>query len=179
MISNLLLGCTGSVGILFIPSLIMRLRKIHRTNIQVLMTVNAKKFLTPYSLEILTGNPVTTDMFGGHGRDHINFIESHNVFLIAPTTASMISKIANGIADDIVSLSACVCIGSGTKLIVAPAMNSAMWNSPFVQANVDKLKRSGAHFVGPSAGTEIVKFKEATTALASDEEIIQKILEVS
>lgn len=178
MIERLLLGCTGSVGVLFIPSLIMKLRKDHRTEISVIMTNSAQKFLTPYALEILTGNAVATDMFDDFKRNHINYVESHGAFLIAPATANIISKIANGIADDIVSLSACVCIGSGAKLIIAPSMNIAMWNSPFVRENVDRLKRNGVHFVGPSAGTEIVTFKEATTALASDQEIVDKLLDV-
>lgn len=142
------------------------------------MTKSAQKFLTPYALEILTGNSVATDMFDSFRQNHINYIESHNAFLIAPATANMISKIANGIADDIVSLSACVCLGSSAKLLVAPSMNIAMWNSPFVQENVDRLKRNGVHFVGPSAGTEIVTFKEATTALASDQEIVDKLMSI-
>nr|WP_015061096.1 flavoprotein [Pseudomonas sp. K-62]BAM13932.1 phosphopantothenoylcysteine decarboxylase [Pseudomonas sp. K-62] len=178
MVRNLLLGCAGSIGVLFLPTLIIRLRKEYNTEIDVMMTANAQKFLTPYSFEILTGKPVTTDMFVGYGREHITLVESHDVFLIAPATASMISKIAAGIADDIVSLSACVCMGSNTKLLVAPAMNAAMWSNPFVQANVEKLKGAGVHFVGPSVGTEIVKFKEATTALASDDEIVEKLLEL-
>lgn len=178
MIEKLLLGCTGSVGVLFIPSLIMKLRKEHQTRIDVMMTASAQKFLTPYALEILTGMPVGTDLFDDFQNNHINYIESHKVFLLAPATASMISKIANGIADDLVSLSACVCVGSKTELVIAPSMNVAMWECVFLQENVAKLKNAGVHFVGPSRGTEIVNFKEATTALASDEEIIAKLLEL-
>lgn len=178
MIEKLLLGCTGSVGVLFIPSLIMRLRKDYRTQIEVMMTKSAQRFLTPYSMEILTGMPVATDLFDSFQHNHINFIESHKVFLIAPATASMISKIANGIADDLVSLSACVAVGSRAHLLIAPSMNIAMWECTFVQENVEKLKKAGVHFVGPSRGTEIVNFKEATTAMASDDEVIAKLLEL-
>lgn len=178
MIEKLLLGCTGSVGVLFIPSLIMKLRKEHRTQIDAIMTCSAQRFITPYALEMLTGNAVTTGAFDDFRHNHIKFVENHDAYLIAPTTANMIAKIANGIADDIVSLSACVCMGSKTKLIMAPSMNIAMWNSPFVQENVEKLKRHGVHFVGPSKGTEIVTFKEATTALASDQEIVDKLVEL-
>lgn len=176
MIDKLLVGCTGSVGVLFVPSLIMKLRKEHRTKIEVMMTKSAQKFITPYALEILTGMPVATDLFASYQHNHIQFIESHRVFLLAPATASMISKIANGIADDLVSLSACVCVGSSTELVVAPSMNIAMWECAFLQENVAKLKKAGVHFVGPSRGTEIVNFKEATTAMASDEEVIAKLL---
>ncbi len=178
MIDKLLLGCTGSVGVLFIPSLIMKLRKEYRTQIDVLMTKSAQRFLTSYSLEILTGRPAATDLFESFQHNHINFIESHKIFLIAPATASMISKIANGIADDLVSLSACVAVGSTAELVIAPSMNIAMWECAFVQENVAKLKRQGIHFVGPSRGTEIVNFKEATTAMASDDEVIEKLLEL-
>lgn len=178
MIDRLLLGCTGSIGVLFIPSLIMKLRKEHRTDIDVIMTASARKFLTPYALEMLTGNAVSTDMFEDFRRNHIKYVESHKAFLIAPATANIISKIALGIADDIVSLSACVCMGASTKLIIAPSMNISMWDSPVIQENVDKLKRNGVHFVGPSTGTEIVTFKEATTALASDQEIVDTLAEL-
>lgn len=178
MIEKLLLGCTGSVGVLFLPSLIMRLRKEYRTQIEVMMTKSAQRFLTPYSLEILTGMPVATDLFDSFQHNHINFIESHKVLLIAPATASMISKIANGIADDLVSLSACVAVGSTAHLLIAPSMNIAMWECTFVQENVARLKKAGVHFVGPSRGTELVNFKEATTATASDEEVIAKLVEL-
>lgn len=161
MIERLLLGCTGSIGVLFIPSLIMKLRKEHQTEIDVIMTASAQKFVTPYALEMLTGNAVATDMFKDFRHNHIKYVESHKAFLIAPATANIISKIATGIADDIVSLSACVCMGASTKLIIAPSMNIAMWNNPVIQDNVDKLKRNGVHFVGPSTGTEIVNFQES------------------
>jgi phosphopantothenoylcysteine synthetase/decarboxylase len=179
MLEKLLIGCTGSVGVLFIPSLIMKLRKEYRTHIEVMMTASAQKFITPYSLEILTGMPVGIDLFDDFQNNHINYIQSHKVFLIAPATASMISKIANGIADDLVSLSACVCVGSKTELVIAPSMNIAMWECAFLQENVAKLKKAGVHFVGPSRGTEIVNFTEATTAMASDEEIVAKLLKLA
>lgn len=176
MIDRLLLGCTGSVGVAFVPSLIMSLRKRFRTHVDVMMTASAQKFMTPYTLELLTGNPVSTDMFESQSRNHITYIESHSTFLIAPITASMISKIANGIADDLVSLSACVCMGSSTKLLIAPSMNHAMWDCAFVQDNVAKLEAKGALVIGPSYGTEIVNFTETMTAMASDEEIIRALL---
>lgn len=179
MIEKLLIGCTGSVGVVFVPSLIMKLRKEYRTRIEVMMTASAQKFITPYALEILTGMPVATNLFDDFQHNHINYIEAHKVLLLAPATASMISKIANGIADDLVSLSACVCVGSQTELLIAPSMNIAMWECAFLQENVAKLKKAGVHFVGPSRGTEIVNFKEATTAMASDDEIIAKLLELA
>lgn len=176
MIDRLLLGCTGSVGVAFVPSLIMSLRKRFRTHIEVMMTASAQRFITPYTMELLTGNSVATDMFETHQRNHITYIEGHSAFLIAPITASMISKIANGIADDLVSLTGCVCMGSKTKLLVAPSMNHAMWNCAFIQENVAKLEAKGAVVIGPSSGTEIVNFTETTTAMASDEEVIQALL---
>jgi phosphopantothenoylcysteine synthetase/decarboxylase len=178
MIQKILLGCTGSVGVLFIAPLIIKLRAEYGTEINAIMTGSAQRFLTPYALETLTGNAVATDMFGDFKYNHIKYVEDHRAFLIAPATANIISKIANGIADDIVSLSACVCMGSRTKLVIAPSMNIAMWNNPFVQENVEKLKREGAYFVGPSADNEIVTLKKATTALASDQEIVDKLLEI-
>ena len=178
MIKHLLLGCTGSVGVLGVPWLIADLRREYGTEVQVLMTASAQKFITPYSLELLTGRPVAVDVFERNFQNHITYLEGHTVFLIAPASANTISKIANGIADNIVSLCACVCLGSKSKLIMAPAMNPAMWKNPLVRENVQKLASKGAYFVDPTAGVEISNFKKEMTAMANNETIIQKILEI-
>jgi phosphopantothenoylcysteine synthetase/decarboxylase len=178
VVARLLLGCTGSIGVLGVPWLIIELRTTYRTEIQVLMTSSAQKFLTPYALEVLTGNAVAVDIFERRFENHISYLNSHDIFLIAPASANTISKIASGIADNIVSLCACVCLGSKSKLIIAPAMNPAMWNNPIVQDNVEKLKSKGAYFVGPSEGIEIANLQEGCTAMATTEAIIEKIFEV-
>jgi phosphopantothenoylcysteine synthetase/decarboxylase len=180
MIDRLLLGCCGSIAIFGIPNLIIHLRMVHGTEIQALMTGSALKFVTTYALEALTGKSVQTDIFDGPARNHINYVTSSPIFLIAPATSNMISKIAGGIADDIVSLCASVCLGSQTKLLIAPAMNPAMWNSPILQGNVSKLKDAGVHFVGPDGGIEVITLQETPVGgMASIPQIIEKILELA
>jgi phosphopantothenoylcysteine synthetase/decarboxylase len=175
MINRLLLGCTGSIGVLSVPHLILKLRMAFSTEIQVLMTKSAQNFLTPYALEIASGRSVATDIFGNLNCNHISLVTSYPAFLIAPATANIISKIANGIADDIVSLCACVCLGSTSKLILAPSMNPAMWNNPVVQENVRKLICNGVQLVGPSAGIKIANLNEVASAMADINEIIEKL----
>src|SRR5262249_40181537 len=149
------------------------------TEIQAVMTASAQNFLTAYSLEVLTGKPVLTTMFEGAERDHINYVTSHPVFLIAPATANTIAKIANGIADDAVSLCANVCLGTQTRLVLAPAMNPAMWNSPILRQNVAKLEAAGVVFVGPSAGIEILTLQETPIGgMADVAQIVEKISEL-
>jgi phosphopantothenoylcysteine synthetase/decarboxylase len=180
MIEKLLLGCCGSVGIFGIPNLIVHLRMVHGTEIQTLMTASAQKFITRYALESLTGNPVQTAMFEGPARNHISYVTSHPVFLIAPATANIISKIASGIADDIVSLCASVCLGSPTQLVIAPAMNPAMWSSMILQGNVNRLKDAGVHFIGPSAGIEVLTLQETPVGgMASSVQIVERLLELA
>jgi phosphopantothenoylcysteine decarboxylase/phosphopantothenate--cysteine ligase len=178
MLEKLLLGCCGSVAIFTIPNLVVTLRMVHRTEVQAVMTESAQRFLTATALEVLTGKPVQTGMFGGLAHNHISYITSHPVFLIAPATSNMIAKIANGISDEIVSLCASVCLGSATKLVIAPAMNPTMWRNPVLEANVRKLKELGVRFIGPGMGIELLTMQEsAIGGMADIALIIQQLLD--
>jgi phosphopantothenoylcysteine decarboxylase/phosphopantothenate--cysteine ligase len=152
----------------------------HGMEVQALMTSSAQKFLTSYSLEILTGKPVLTEVFESAAKNHITLVASNPLFLIAPASANMISKIAGGVTDDIISLCANVCLGASTKLLFAPAMNPAMWKSPILQSNVNRLQDAGAHFVGPHGGIEILTLQETPIGgMANPAQIVEKILELT
>jgi phosphopantothenoylcysteine decarboxylase/phosphopantothenate--cysteine ligase len=169
---ELLLGCTGSVSVLSVPFLVLDLLYDHKADVQVVMTPGAEKFITPFSFEVLTGKPVVTDVFSAQTRNHINLVRSCSVFLIAPATANTLSKVACGIADNIVTMCAAVCLGSDTKLVMAPSMNPSMWKNPALQHNLGLLESRGVTIVPPREGLCIADGSEGGTAMAGSDVII-------
>ncbi len=118
--------------------------------VRVVMTEHAKQFITPLTLETLTGNQVYSDNFERAWEiGHISLAKSADILIIAPATANIIGKVACGIADDLLSTTAMACT---CPVLIAPAMNSAMWRSQAVAANVKTLAERGISFVGPDAG---------------------------
>jgi phosphopantothenoylcysteine synthetase/decarboxylase len=114
-------------------------------------TKNALQFVTPLTLETLSGNPVYTDQFIKDRREmgHIGLKENASLLLVAPATANIIGKFANGIADDLLSTTF---ISVKCPVVIAPAMNPNMWSHPAVQENVRRLGKWGAIFVEPDEG---------------------------
>ena len=121
------------------------------------MTQNACRFVTPLSFEGVTGSEVYTSMWTPsreHNIGHIALAAWTDIVVIAPASANIIAKIANGICDDLLSTVICTCwpvIAKG-KAIIAPAMNKNMWENPAVQKNIETIKTTGFHFVGPAEG---------------------------
>lgn len=144
-------GITGGIAAYKTAELVSSLVKTG-ANVRVAMTSAAQKFITPLTLEILSGNPVHTDLFPKGYDDgvlHIDLAQNTDLLIIVPATANIIGKAANGIADDLVStlLMAATC-----SVLFCPAMNVAMYNNPVLQLNIAKLKQFGYHFVEPSIG---------------------------
>ena len=118
--------------------------------VRAAMTDNARKFITPLTMETLTGNRVAVDTFEHAWEiEHISLAKFADIMIIAPATANIIGKLANGIADDIVSTCA---MAMPCPILIAPAMNTVMWRSAANQANIETLKKRGFHFVGPQRG---------------------------
>ena len=115
------------------------------------LTENATHLITPLTLENLSGNPVYTDSFASGRREmgHIVLKEKASLFLVAPATANLIGKFANGIADDLLSTTF---LSVDCPVVIAPAMNPNMWNHPAVQENIKKLKSWDVIFVEPDTG---------------------------
>lgn len=116
------------------------------------MTENATKFVTPLTFQTLALNPVYVDMFKeprNYDVEHISLAEKADLFLIAPATANVIGKVANGIADDLLTTTI---MATKSKVIFAPAMNTNMYLNPIVQENIDKLKKLGYEFIEPGVG---------------------------
>lgn len=148
---NVVIGVTGGIAAYKTPNLVSMLVKSGYT-VDVIMTENAGKFITPNTFEALTGRRCITDTFDrSHSFEieHISLAEKADCFMIAPCTANVIGKIACGIADDMLTttIMACKC-----KKIIVPAMNTNMYENPIVQENMDKLARFGYKIVEADEG---------------------------
>ena len=121
-------------------------------SVHVLMTPNATKLITPLTFQALTGNPVHTDMFHAraHGDiEHVELAEKADVTVVAPATANLIAKIAHGISDHLLTSTILAC---SAPLLIAPAMESRMWNHPATQENISTLRKRGASILEPESG---------------------------
>lgn len=148
---NIVIGVTGGIAAYKTPNLVSMLVKAGY-NVDVIMTENAKNFITPNTFEALTKNRCITDTFDrSHSFEieHIALAEKADCFMIAPCTANVIGKIAGGIADDMLTttIMACKC-----KKIIVPAMNTNMYENPIVKDNMEKLKRYGYEIVDSASG---------------------------
>lgn len=148
---TVLLCVTGSIAAYKIPNLARMLKKMNCT-VHVLMTPNAQNFITPMTFETLTQNKCLIDTFDRnfeYSVEHVALAKQADIVMIAPASANVIGKIANGIADDMLTTTvmACPC-----KKIVSPAMNHNMFHNPIVQDNIEKLRRFGYEIVEPDRG---------------------------
>ncbi|HHN46590.1 MAG TPA: hypothetical protein ENN09_04035 [Planctomycetes bacterium] len=119
-------------------------------SVRVVMTENAAKFVAPLTFETLTGGPVHVGQFSPRASmEHISLARFARVLLVAPATANFIGKYASGIADDLLTTTA---LTVSCPVVIAPAMNGAMWRHPAVQENVRRLRGRGVEIVGPVEG---------------------------
>jgi phosphopantothenoylcysteine decarboxylase/phosphopantothenate--cysteine ligase len=150
---KILLGVSGGIAAYKACELVRHFIK-QGAEVRVIMTRSACEFVTPLTFETLSQQHVTTETFPAYdasisGTHHIEIARWPDIFLIAPATANVIGKIANGIADDILSTVAMAC---PAPILVAPAMNDQMWASPFVQRNVKELKSNKIEIIDPEFG---------------------------
>ena len=148
---TVLLGVTGGIAAYKIANLASALVKLH-ADVNVIMTQNATNFINPITFESLIGNKCIVDTFDRNFKfkvEHIALAELADVFMIAPASANVIGKIANGIADDMLTTTFMAC---KKKKILAPAMNTNMYENPIVQDNIKKLKDYGIEIIEPATG---------------------------
>jgi phosphopantothenoylcysteine decarboxylase len=153
MKKNIVLGVTGSIAAHRAADLASLLTK-QGCEVRVVMTADAQRFITPLPFKTLSRNPVVTDLYDeqeGWKPTHIKLADEANLLLIAPATANVIAKMANGIADDTLTCIA-LALNPKSKILIAPAMNGKMWLHAATRANVALLKKRGAEFVGPDEG---------------------------
>ena len=152
MNKNILIGITSSIASYKIYELI-RLYKKNNCNVKVVLTDNALNFVSPLVLETLTENEAFNKQFSPRTNvEHINLVDWADVFVIAPISANTISKCTQGIADNLLTSVFCAYLTTKKPILMAPAMNTNMWNNPFIQENIEKLKKHNVVFVNPENG---------------------------
>ena len=152
MTKNVLIGLTGSIAAYKTAELI-RLFKKEGMEVKVVSTESGLLFLGEKTLETLSNNPVYVDTFQKHlETKHISLADWADVFVIAPISANSISKIAAGIADNLLTSLSCAYLGKNKPLFIAPAMNDGMWNNPIIKENILKLKNIGVNVIEPING---------------------------
>ena len=148
---NVVLGVTGGIAAYKACELTSRLRKAG-AQVHVILTKNACQFVSPLTFETLSNHPAVTDTFARPETwevEHIALAKRADVFVIAPATANILAKMAHGIADDMLSTTV---LATRAPVLVAPAMNTGMWENPATQENAEILRRRGVRFIGPEGG---------------------------
>lgn len=150
---HIVLGVSGGIACYKSAELVRRLIEQGAT-VDVVMTNGAREFVTPVTFQALSGRPVYTDLWDSRAPNnmvHINLTRQADLVLIAPATANVIAKLAQGLADDLLTT---LCLASTKPLMVAPAMNREMWQAPSAQRNVSQLKADGVQILGPGTGEQ-------------------------
>ena len=171
---TVILGITGSIAAYKMANVASMLKKLH-CNVEVIMTKNAVNFINPITFETLTGNKCLIDTFDRNFEfsvEHVALAKQADLVLLAPATANVIGKIANGIADDMLTTTvmACTC-----KVLVAPAMNHNMYHNSIVQENLEKLKRHGYEMIDPVCGM-LANGDTGDGKLPSEETLVEYVL---
>ncbi len=178
---SVLLGVTGGIAAYKAVDLASRLTAA-AADVRCVMTRSACKLIRPKSFEAVTGRAVFTKMWSGpeeYKISHINLADAAEIVVVAPATANIIAKIANGICDDLLSTTLCACWDK--PVLIAPAMNNKMWANPAVQRNIEILHQMKFELIGPetgrlACGTEGVgRMAEPADILAAIEKIAARI----
>ncbi|OFZ66295.1 MAG: phosphopantothenate synthase [Betaproteobacteria bacterium RBG_16_56_24] len=152
-VNHLILGITGGIAAYKAAELLRLLIK-QGVEVQVVMTEAACHFITPTTMQALSGRPVFTgqwDASAPNGMAHINLSRAADAIVIAPASADFIAKLANGLADDLLSA---LCLARNCPLIIAPAMNREMWMNVATQRNIARLIADGVQMLGPGSGVQ-------------------------
>ena len=152
-IKHLVLGITGGIAA-YKAAELTRLLVKNGISVQVVMTDAACHFITPITMQALSGRAVHSKMWDAsipNGMPHIELSREADAILVAPASADFMAKLANGQADDLLST---LCLARDCQLVIAPAMNKQMWESPATQRNVTQLKKDGVIILGPDAGEQ-------------------------
>ncbi|MFO1259362.1 MAG: bifunctional phosphopantothenoylcysteine decarboxylase/phosphopantothenate--cysteine ligase CoaBC [Gammaproteobacteria bacterium] len=151
--SRILLGVTGGIAAYKTPGLV-RLLKKEGADVRVVLSKHAEAFVTPLTLQAVSGHPVWSDLFDAESKaamDHIELARWPNLILIAPATANRIAALRMGLADDLLST---LCLASDAAIVLAPAMNAKMWSHPATQDNLQVLISRGVKVLGPAWGEQ-------------------------
>lgn len=173
---NIVLGITGGIAAYKGAEIVSRLKK-EGANVNVVMTKNACEFITPLTLRTLSKNEVITDMFEApktFDPEHISLAREADLLLVAPATANILGKVANGIADDMLSTTI---MATKAPVVFALAMNENMLDNAIVQENIEKLERHGYKFIDSTTGMLACGIK-GKGRLAKPENIVETVKEM-
>ncbi len=150
---QILLGVTGGIAAYKSADLVRRLREVG-AEVRVVMTEKAKEFITPLTMQAVSGNPVHDDLFDVHAEaamGHIELARWADMVLVAPATADFIARLVGGEANDLLTT---LCLATPAVIVVAPAMNQGMWKNTLTQDNVQALHQKKVHVFGPAEGNQ-------------------------
>jgi len=150
---RILLGVTGGIAAYKSADLVRRLIE-HGAQVQVVMTAAAREFITPTTLQALSGRAVRTDLWDQQAEaamGHIELARWAELVLVAPASADFLARLAHGLADDLLTT---LCLATDAPIAVAPAMNQLMWRNAATRANVELLSARGVHLIGPGVGEQ-------------------------
>ena len=173
---EIVLGVTGSIGAYKAGDLARQLKDAGY-GVTCVLTQRATQCISPVTLQALSERKAHTDLFDRENTQivHTSLADRARVVVVAPATANIIGKFANGLADDLLS---CILLATRAKLLFAPAMNVHMWQHPAVQRNVTTLKRLGVRFIGPDVGKLACGY-EAIGHLAEIEDIVASVKQLA
>jgi len=173
---TVVLGVTGSIAAYQAVEIIAELKRLG-ISVFVIMTKAATKFVTPLTLRTVSQNPVVVEMFAetqNWNVRHVALADMADLMLIAPATANIIGKLANGIADDMLSITV---MATKAPVVIAPAMNTNMYENPILQSNTEKLKLFGYEFIEPEYGKLSCRY-EGKGRLAKVGTIVNKVTDI-
>lgn len=150
---RILLGVTGGIAA-YKAAVLLRLLRQHGAEVRAVMTRNACEFITPLTLQALSGKPVHTELLDletESAMGHIDLARWADLILIAPASANFIARYSNGFAEDLLST---LCLATTSPVMLAPAMNQQMWLNPATQENLEKMKARGIAVIGPAEGEQ-------------------------
>jgi phosphopantothenoylcysteine decarboxylase/phosphopantothenate--cysteine ligase len=168
---KIILGVTGSIAAYKAVLLLRRLKELG-ADVTVVMTSSARRFVTPLTFQVLSKQPVLTDLFEpGKEILHLTLAEAADLVLIAPATADLIARASHGMADDLLTA---LLLATTAPVILAPAMDGGMWEHPLVRENVARLRETGVRIVEPDTGP-LASGKEGVGRLAAEERILETV----
>jgi len=175
---NILLGVSGGIAAYKAVDLAGKLTAAG-AKVNTVMTANACRFVGPKSFEAVTGSAVFTSLWTGpqdYKISHVDLTGWADIIVVAPATANLIGKIANGICDDLLSTILCACWQKPTLL--AAAMNDKMWNNPSVQRNVKSIEDTGFELIGPEKG-RLACGQEGIGRMSEPQDILERIKKIA
>ena len=167
---NIVLGISGGIAAYKTPELVRRLRE-RGADVQIVMTASAEEFVTPTSLQAVSGRPIRRNLWDKEAEasmSHIELARWADLVLIAPATAEIMARLASGAAPDLLTT---LCLATEAPIVIAPAMNQAMWSNPATQSNVETLAARGVHILGPEEG-ELAEGEEGPGRMSEPEIIV-------